>query len=439
MVRTSVVASARRLLPRALAAVVVPVAWVIALPAAPASAAPLDPVADPPASATAAPVGAPSPPEGSDGPAVPGPPVATAAPPAPSGPASGPDSQAPDAVGSGTVGSAAASEGTEQSPGSTPSDSGSPTAAPTSPPASQAPVAPSSAAPTATDVDRPPAGSGASQAPTPPVAAVPDQPPVFTSARRAVLAEGQPGSFTVRTTGSPVPAIQATDVPLGLSLVDHGDGTATLAGTPAFDGHGVISLTATSAAGTATQRLAIEARSIPTFTSGDTALFEQGAPGSFDITTTGVPAPRITADEGDLPAGLRLVDNGDGTATILGTPTAAAGTFSVDVTATSAAGTTDLMLSVVVQNPPGFTSTSNVRFAAGAGGTFTVTTSGVPKPTIVVDGELPGWLAFDDFGDGTGTLRTVGPAPAGATAVLELRAMNAIGADAVQTVRVSVG
>jgi hypothetical protein len=68
-----------------------------------------------------------------------------------------------------------------------------------------------------------------------------------------------------------------------------------------------------------------------------------------------------------------------------------------------------------------------------------VTTSGIPTPTIVTDAALPAWLAFDDFGDGTGVLRTAGPAPGGASAVVELRAMNAVGADAVQRIRVTVG
>ena len=42
-----------------------------------------------------------------------------------------------------------------------------------------------------------------------------------------------------------------------------------------------------------------------------------GTPFSFVITTTGVPAPTITAPR--LPKGLKLVQDGNGTATISGT------------------------------------------------------------------------------------------------------------------------
>ena len=41
--------------------------------------------------------------------------------------------------------------------------------------------------------------------------------------------------------------------------------------------------------------------------------------GSYTVTTTGYPAPTIT-ETGALPAGLTFTDNGNGTATISGTP-----------------------------------------------------------------------------------------------------------------------
>lgn len=253
-----------------------------------------------------------------------------------------------------------------------------------------------------------------------------------------MLTIGEAASFRVVTTATPDASLLAGDLPAGLTFTDHDDGTATIAGKPAFDGTSTVQLTATNSVGKAAQQLTIEVRSDPAFTNDATATFEKDAPGSFDLTTTGVPAPQITVTAGDLPKGLRLVDHRDGTATIEGTPTSEGGTTAVTVTATNAEGSTDFTLAIAVRDSPSFTSPDVVRFPAGVAGTFTVTTRGLPPSTIVVDSDLPSWLAFDDFGDGTGTLRTTGPAPAGAFATVTLRAMNAVGADATQTLRVTV-
>jgi hypothetical protein len=51
----------------------------------------------------------------------------------------------------------------------------------------------------------------------------------------------------------------------------------------------------------------------------NTAWATTGALFSFTVTTTGSPRPAMTA-KGDLPDRLQFTDNGDGTATIGGTP-----------------------------------------------------------------------------------------------------------------------
>jgi hypothetical protein len=56
--------------------------------------------------------------------------------------------------------------------------------------------------------------------------------PAITSASSAGFTAGVPGSFEVTATGSPTPALSMTGAPTWLALTDHGDGTATLAGTP---------------------------------------------------------------------------------------------------------------------------------------------------------------------------------------------------------------
>src|SRR5204863_8245359 len=58
-----------------------------------------------------------------------------------------------------------------------------------------------------------------------------------------------------------------------------------------------------------------------TFTSADHVTFTAGVFNTFKVVVTGKPTPGLTED-GVLPAGVTFVDNGDGTATLSGTPTA---------------------------------------------------------------------------------------------------------------------
>ncbi|MGB6496320.1 MAG: FG-GAP-like repeat-containing protein, partial [Candidatus Acidiferrum sp.] len=75
------------------------------------------------------------------------------------------------------------------------------------------------------------------------------------------------------------------------------------------------------------------------FTSSNAAVFVVGVSASFTITTTGSPTPSISLS-GSLPAGLSFTDNGNGTATISGTPLAAStvGAFSITLTAHNGSG-----------------------------------------------------------------------------------------------------
>ena len=62
----------------------------------------------------------------------------------------------------------------------------------------------------------------------------------------------------------------------------------------------------------------------PAITSANLATFTVGSTGTFTVTTSGSPAPAST-ETGALPSGVSFNDNGDGTATISGTPAAGTG------------------------------------------------------------------------------------------------------------------
>ena len=60
------------------------------------------------------------------------------------------------------------------------------------------------------------------------------------------------------------------------------------------------------------------------FTSAAATTFTTGSAGIFTVTTAGNPTPTITS-AGALPSGVTFMDNGDGTATLAGTPAAGTG------------------------------------------------------------------------------------------------------------------
>ena len=69
-------------------------------------------------------------------------------------------------------------------------------------------------------------------------------------------------------------------------------------------------------------------------TGADNTTFTTGTMGTFTVTTTGFPTSALS-ETGALP-GASLVDNGDGTATLAGTPDAATGgTYALTITATN--------------------------------------------------------------------------------------------------------
>jgi hypothetical protein len=72
----------------------------------------------------------------------------------------------------------------------------------------------------------------------------------------------------------------------------------------------------------------------PAITSASTTLFDEGQAGSFTVQTTGIPTASITDGAATLPSGVTFIDNGDGTATLSGTPAAGTiGTYPVTITA----------------------------------------------------------------------------------------------------------
>jgi len=169
-----------------------------------------------------------------------------------------------------------------------------------------------------------------------------DSAPVFKSKAAYVDATGGAFQFPVTTAyGYPAPAFTETGLPLGVTLVDNGNGTAVIEAAGPVGNGGVyhVILTAGDSAGIPglpplTQSFTLTLYQGPAITSGASDIIGAGVGMTgFTVSDTGYPLPKLTA--AGLPAGLRFTDNHNGTGTISGTPKPAAPALST-VTITAA-------------------------------------------------------------------------------------------------------
>jgi large repetitive protein len=264
--------------------------------------------------------------------------------------------------------------------------------------------------------------------------------PSITSAAAASFGLSVSNSFTITTSGFPAAVLSETGaLPAGTTLVSNGDGTATLAGTPTVLGSFPITIGADNGVGVAaSQNFVLTVGNTPAFSSADSTTFTTGVPGSFVITTVGTPLPAISTASA-LPAGLALHDNGDGTATLSGTPTTAGVTVLNLVAANGVSPNATLSLTVTVEPAIVIGSADQATFTVGTAGTFVVTSSAGTVATIALtSGTLPGGLSLSDNGDGSATLQGTPSAHTGGSYSLGFTASNGVDPDATQAFTLTV-
>jgi len=211
--------------------------------------------------------------------------------------------------------------------------------------------------------------------------------------------------------------ISATQLPSWLSLSATVNGVATMSGTPTaadvFDPNQTVALVVTdtgSATDTQTFAMAIEnTPDAPTFTSIAVTDVDEDAAYSYAITTEDLDGDALTITAPTLPAWLNFTDNGDGTASLLGTPVNAdVGIHSVVIEVSDGGAPVPQSFAVTVANTndaPTFTSTPILNAPADALYTYDVTATDPDVDALTIAATtLPAWLTLVDNGDGTATL-----------------------------------
>ena len=243
--------------------------------------------------------------------------------------------------------------------------------------------------------------------------------PTFTSIAVLTATEDAPYAYAIATDDVDLMdtlAISAGGLPGWLSLTDGGDGTATLSGTPANDDVGSVGVTLTVidvAGETGTQTFTIVVTPVndpPAFTSTPVTSGTQDVAYAYAITATDEESAPLTILATVRPAWLAFTDDGNGTASLSGTPGSAdIGTHDVTLTVSDGVTTITQTFQIVVgdvNDAPEFTSTPITAATEDALYTYAIVTSDADAGAMLTISQtvLPAWLTFTDNGDGTATL-----------------------------------
>lgn len=259
--------------------------------------------------------------------------------------------------------------------------------------------------------------------------------PKFTSAPQATFVLGKSNSFQVTATGFPVPTFSTSSaLPSGVTLTSVG----LLSGTPAPGTAGVYTIVIEASNGIGTpvpQDFTLTIHEAPKITNPASTAFLVGEQGTFTFTATGFPAPTFSITSGSLPSGVTF----DGlTGVLSGTPAAGTiGTYNLVVRASNGVDpVANQNFQLQVNQAPKITSDNSTTFLVRRLGTFTITATGFPTPTLeLVSGKLPSGLTFNPT---TGVLGGTAILGTGGIYPLVFRASNGVGTPATQDFTLNV-
>ena len=220
--------------------------------------------------------------------------------------------------------------------------------------------------------------------------------PAITSQDSTTFTEGTEGDFNVTATGTPTPVISETGtLPAGVELKD-----GVLSGTPTEEGAYPITLTAANEVGFSTQSFTLIVDASPVITSEASTTFSQKVTGSFNVTATGTPQPKIT-ESGALPTGVKFEGG-----ILSGSPTQV-GKFAITFTAHNGVGSDSTQRFLLTVLGLHITSTSLPELELGVPYRVRLGAVGGTPPYTwrLTSGKLPRGLKLSRAGLLSGTVR----------------------------------
>lgn len=247
----------------------------------------------------------------------------------------------------------------------------------------------------------------------------PSVPPTFTSTvPTSLMNAGTRFSYTAAAsdpdTASSALVFAATGLPANVSLTNNGNGTATLSGTPSISGIYRVNLSVSDGSYTAFQPFTLTVlpaagNSAPTITT--TALPVATTEVTYNATLEATDADRhpLVFSMAAKPVWLTFTDNGNGTATLSGTPSLGShGTFDLSFSVSDGFVTTQKTLALVV-NPRSIVGFSSPNYSVNEnGGSVTLTVTRIEStkgPLSIQYATANGTATGADYTATSGTLR----------------------------------
>jgi hypothetical protein len=180
----------------------------------------------------------------------------------------------------------------------------------------------------------------------------------FSIAHDTTLSQAAPGVLANDPGNTVLSAVLASGPSHAAAFSLHADGSFSYTPKPSFAGTDSFTYRSKNASGGLSPATTVTIKvtgAAAVISSATTAPFTVGQAGSFTIRATGAPVPTVT-EAAPLPSGLQFKDNGDGTATISGTPASGThGSHPVAITAANGQGTAasqQLTLAIAAGNAP---------------------------------------------------------------------------------------
>ncbi len=246
--------------------------------------------------------------------------------------------------------------------------------------------------------------------------------------------------FTLTASGFPPSTFSMRGAPSWLSLAKLSGLLSAKLTSKSKLGAFKITLTASNGIGAAAHRTFTVNVGTDPVVRTTSATFAFGVPNSIQLKALGTPAPTFKGL--NLPKGLHLSSTGVLSGS-LPKGTASPKMFGIEANnKVTAAFSSPVFVIFTLKLAPGvaakITSASKVTFRHGRRGAFTVTTTGLPRPSLKESGKLPKGLRFGVVGGRAFVTGTPAKAGAGHTFKITITASNGVGRSARQTLTIKI-